>query len=81
MKKKAVRIQLDLIYKVDADEVDNIYQFDSGFFDAMIKEAHTWNENEEEPRLLIRADLRHNVVNVIDEDLEEDTPLDGIEPA
>lgn len=67
---KAIRIQIDMLYKVDDDEAEGVYRHDVEFFNALEKDFNSWSDNKNEKRTPISFDFRHGLGDVIEEEGE-----------
>lgn len=67
---KAIRLQIDMLYQVDEEHFQKIYEHDVEFFNAMAKEFNTWGSNENEKRVPVSFDFRHGVGDVKAEEEE-----------
>lgn len=58
---KAIRIQIDMLYKVDDDFAEDIAQRDFNFFTQVEKDFYGWADNPEDPREPVMFDMRHHI--------------------
>jgi hypothetical protein len=68
--KKSIRIQLDMIYNVPSEKVDEISSRDKELFEQLGLLFDRWGEMPNEVREPIKYDFRHHVGDVIDDNEE-----------
>ena len=68
--RKAIRIQVDMIYSVPDEGAENIYEDDLNFFRGIEHGFHFWGKmpDAQEPRRPISFDLRHHIGQHIEEE-------------
>jgi len=70
MSETAIKIRVDLIYKVPSDLAESILDQDLGLFDLILEGYENWNHNPKEVRKLISAKVTHDTGTV--EEMSED---------
>ena len=66
MSNKAIRIQVDILYKVPEDAAQEVYDTDMGFFYNVKEQFAKWGESDDDPRIPITFDLRHDMGSVLE---------------
>jgi len=64
---KAIRIQIDMIYQVEDDLAQEIYEREISVFNAIKDNFGTWGDNPNDPRDPVDFDLRHSMGDVVDD--------------
>lgn len=62
--KKAIRIQVDMIYNVPANVAADVFDFDINFFKELEEAFNNWDANPKEVRSPVKFELRHHVGDV-----------------
>lgn len=68
---KAIRIQIDMIYKVNGDDTAvRARDHDMKFFEEIKRGFNSWGENPNEVRTPVKFDLRSDIIDVIHDEEE-----------
>lgn len=71
---KSIRIQIDMLYKVNDEDLEGVLDHDSKFFESIENQFNKWEDIPTEKRTPIKFEIRTQVG-----DVEEDNPKDGVD--